>query len=67
MTPIRDDGPRYAAALQAASVPVRTTTHVGTPHGYMSFPKIIRSAGQALAELCVELSAALKSGLPTHS
>ena len=57
--PIRDDGVRYAAALQAAGVPVRTTTYVGMPHGYLSFPKLCRSAPQALGELCDELRTAL--------
>ena len=57
--PIRDDGLRYAAALQAAGVSVRTTTYVGMPHGYMTFPKLCRSAPQALGELCAELSNAL--------
>ena len=56
--PIRDDGLRYAAALQAAGVPVRTTTYVGMPHGYLSFPRLCRSAPQALAELCSELRTA---------
>ncbi|WP_051683954.1 alpha/beta hydrolase [Blastococcus sp. URHD0036] len=58
--PIRDDGLRYAAALEAAGVPVRTTTYVGMPHGYLSFPKICRSAPQALGEVCAELHAALE-------
>ncbi|MEB3367714.1 alpha/beta hydrolase [Saccharopolyspora mangrovi] len=58
--PIRDDGLRYAEALRAAGVPVRTTTYVGMPHGYMSFPNVCRSAPQALGELCSELSAALE-------
>lgn len=57
--PIRDDGLRYARALREAGVPVRTTTYVGMPHGYLSFPKLCRSAPQALHELCAELSAAL--------
>ena len=57
--PIRDDGLRYAAALRAAGVPVRTTEYVGMPHGYLSFPRVCRSAPQALAELCAELTAAL--------
>ena len=57
--PIRDDGLRYAAALQAAGVPVRTTTYVGMPHGFLSFPRLCRSAPQALAELCDELRGAL--------
>ena len=53
--PIRDDGLRYAEALRAAGVPVRVTTYVGMPHGYLAFPKLCRSAPQALAELCTEL------------
>ncbi|MGY1636278.1 alpha/beta hydrolase [Geodermatophilus sp. SYSU D00742] len=57
--PIRDDGLRYAAALEAAGVPVRTTTYVGMPHGYLAFPKLCRSAPQALGELCAELRSAL--------
>jgi len=63
--PIRDDGLRYAAALQAAGVAVRTSTYVGMPHGYLSFPKLCRSAQQALAELCAGLSSALKPGQAT--
>ena len=59
--PLRDDGLRYAAALRAAGVPVRTTTYVGMPHGYLTFPSLCRSAPQALAELCAELASALKS------
>jgi acetyl esterase/lipase len=57
--PIRDDGLRYADALRAAGVPVRTTEYVGMPHGYLSFPRLCRSAPQALAELCSEMRAAL--------
>ena len=57
--PIRDDGLRYAAALRTAGVPVRTTTYVGMPHGYLAFPRLCRSAPQALAELCAELRSTL--------
>ncbi|WP_229075814.1 alpha/beta hydrolase [Actinoplanes sp. DH11] len=57
--PIRDDGLRYAAALQAAGVAVRTTTYVGMPHGFLAFPRLCRSAPQALAELAAELRSAL--------
>jgi acetyl esterase/lipase len=57
--PIRDDGLRYAAALEAAGVPVRSTTYVGMPHGFLAFPKLCRSAPQALAELTGELQSAL--------
>ncbi|MCC3272221.1 alpha/beta hydrolase [Arthrobacter zhangbolii] len=53
--PLRDDGLRYADALRAAGVPVRVTTYVGMPHGYLGFPRVFRSAPQALAELAAEL------------
>lgn len=59
--PLRDDGIRYAAALRAAGVPVRLTEYVGMPHGYLNFPGLCRAAPQALAEICAEQTAALKS------
>jgi acetyl esterase/lipase len=65
LDPIRDDGLRYAAALRAAGVPVRTTTYVGMPHGYLSFPGFCRSAPQAMAELCAELALHLRAEAPT--
>jgi acetyl esterase/lipase len=64
LDPIRDDGLRYAAALRAAGVPVRTTTYVGMPHGYLSFPGFCRSAPQAMAELCAELTLHLRTEAP---
>src|SRR6478735_5471519 len=58
--PLRDDGIRYARALQAAGTPARLTEYVGMPHGYFSFPKAIRGTiMQALAELCAEQRYAL--------
>jgi acetyl esterase/lipase len=57
--PLREDGVRYAAALRAASVPVRLTEYVGVPHGFVNFPGLCRSAHQALAEICAEQRAAL--------
>lgn len=62
--PLRDDGLRYAEALLAAGVPVRTTTYFGMPHGFMAFPKISRAVPQALGELCQELRRVLL-GQPT--
>ncbi len=62
--PLRDDGIRYARALQSAGTPVRLTEYVGMPHGYFSFPKVVRgSTIQALAELCAEQRYALH-GVP---
>ncbi|MHA7210117.1 alpha/beta hydrolase [Arthrobacter sp. MDT1-65] len=57
--PLRDDGLRYAAALQDAGSAVRTTTYFGMPHGFMAFPRISRAVPQALGELCQELRRAL--------
>ena len=54
--PIRDDGLRYAKALRDAGVQVRATTYVGMPHDFFCFPKLCRSAPQALAEVCATLS-----------
>lgn len=56
--PIRDDGLRYANALRRAGVCVRATNYVGMPHGFLAFPKVCRSAPQALAEICATLGAA---------
>lgn len=58
--PLRDDGIRYARALQHAGNQVRLTEYVGMPHGYFSFPMVIRgSVRQALAEMCAEQRLAL--------
>jgi acetyl esterase len=57
--PIRDDGLRYADTLRAAGVPVRATTYVGMPHGFLAFPLLCRAAPQALSELVTEIRAAL--------
>jgi acetyl esterase len=57
--PLRDDGLRYAAALKAAGVPVRTTQYVGATHGFYAFPTIDRVAPQALEELTTSLAEGL--------
>jgi acetyl esterase/lipase len=57
--PLRDEGLRYAEKLRAAGIAVRVTQYTGMPHGFLSFPRICRSAPQALAELVAEQRAAL--------
>jgi acetyl esterase/lipase len=57
--PLRADGVAYADRLRAAGVPVRLTEYVGVPHGFLNFPGLVRSAEQALAEICAEQMALL--------
>ncbi len=45
--------------LRAAGVPVRLTDYLGMPHGFLNFPRLCRSAPQALAELIAEQKLAL--------
>ena len=62
--PIRDDGVRYAEALEAAGVPVRLTNYVGVPHGFAVFPGATPVGRQQRAELVTELTRALRAPLP---
>ncbi len=48
---LRDDGTRYAAALEAAGVPVRLTNYVRVPHGFASIPGMVPTSAQQRAEL----------------
>ena len=59
LDPLRDEGRAYAARLADAGVPVRATNYTGAPHGFMSMPGIVPSAGQARYELAAELRAHL--------
>lgn len=62
LDPIRDDGTRYAQALRAAGVEVRTTNYVGLPHGFASFPGVARTGAQHRVELVAELARHLAVG-----
>lgn len=62
--PIRDDGTRYAAALEAAGVPTRFTNYLGVPHGFASFPGATPLGRQQRAELVTEISRALAGRIP---
>lgn len=55
LDPLRDDGIRYAHALQAAGVPVRLSNYLRTPHGFASFPGVVPCGWQSRAELVGEL------------
>ena len=55
LDPLRDDGIRYAEALEAAGVPVRLTNYVRVPHGFASIPGMVPTAAQHRAELVGEL------------
>ncbi|MBM6405817.1 alpha/beta hydrolase [Phycicoccus sp. CSK15P-2] len=57
--PIRDDGLRYAEALEAAGVPVRVTNYLRVPHGFASMPGATPVGRQQRAELVTEVSRAL--------
>ena len=49
--PLRDEGPAYATALRAAGVQVRYTNYVDAVHGYISMPRVVPVARQALGEV----------------
>ena len=69
LDPLRDDGVRYAAALEAAGVPVRLTNYVRVPHGFASIPGAVPTSAQHRAELVEELVSHLygdRSGDPSQ-
>jgi acetyl esterase len=55
--PLHDDGVAYADRLRAAGVPTRHTDHARAVHGFICFPGMCRAAGEALDEICDELTA----------
>jgi acetyl esterase len=67
LDPLRDDGVRYADALEAAGVPVRLTNYLRVPHGFASIPGMVPTAAQHRAELVAELRRNLgAAGAPGH-
>ena len=59
--PLRDQGPVYAAALQAAGVAARVHNYVDAVHGYISVPGVVPAARQALADAVDALRDALRA------
>jgi acetyl esterase len=55
LDPLRDEGARYAEALQASGVQARLTNYLGAPHGFASFPGVTTVGRRARAELVDEL------------
>lgn len=49
--PLVDEGRAYAQRLADAGVPVRHTTYVDMPHGFVSLPGLTPMARQAVAEM----------------
>ncbi|GAA4730166.1 hypothetical protein GCM10025782_31500 [Pedococcus ginsenosidimutans] len=66
LDPLRDDGARYAAALEAAGVPVRLTNYVRVPHGFASIPGVVPTSAQHRAELVEELASHLYGDGPAE-
>ncbi len=62
LDPIRDDGIRYAHALEAAGVRTRLTNYLGVPHGFASFPGTVPVGAMQRSELVTGLSRALTDG-----
>lgn len=54
--PLRDDALRYADALRAADVEVRSILYPEAIHGFMSIPLFEPDAGAALDEIVAELT-----------
>ncbi len=53
--PLHDEGLAYAETLRRAGVRVRSTSYLGVPHGFASFPGATTVGMQARAELIGEL------------
>lgn len=52
--PLQDEGRDYAAALEAAGVPVRLLSFDTLVHGFISMPGVVDAADQALQQICGE-------------
>jgi acetyl esterase len=57
---LRDEGEAYAAALEAAGVPVTLKRWPGTIHGFFRWLAVTDAAGEAIAEVGARLRSALE-------
>jgi acetyl esterase len=57
--PLRDEGEAYAAALEAAGVPVVMQRYDGMIHGFVSMPMIFPEADHAVAQIADALEGSL--------
>jgi len=60
--PLRDEGDAYAAALQAAGVPVLHRRYAGLIHGFFGLGPISPACAAAVSELCADLKGLLSPG-----
>ena len=60
--PVRDDGERYAAKLEAAGTPVRHLRYEGTIHSFMLYAGALRKGRDAIEAVGAELRRALRKG-----
>lgn len=58
--PLRDEGEAYADRLREAGVPVVARRYLGMLHGFMSIPYVTPVAGRAIADVGLDLRAALE-------
>jgi acetyl esterase len=61
---LRDDGILYAQRLRASGTAVRFTNYLGMPHGFLSMPRLCRSASsQAILEIATALRESVDSDI----
>lgn len=60
--PIRDDGERYAARLEAAGVPTTQSRYAGALHGFFAQPGLMATGTAAVAEATAFLEQVMGSG-----
>ena len=58
--PLRDEGDAYAAALEAAGVPVVHRRYDGLIHGFFGLGPISPACASAVSELCADLAGLLR-------